>query len=57
MKAAYEKLCVRCRLGWEPTRTDVHGTTIWLHDGIYQCGAASIREQEFKAEQEKKKNV
>lgn len=48
MDAEYEKLCVRCRLGYEPSRTTVHGSTFWLHDGIYQCGASSLREEQFK---------
>ena len=44
----YARKCKRCKLGYDPRRSVVHGQVFWLHDYVIPCGAGELREQHYQ---------
>lgn len=44
----YATKCKRCKLGYDPKRSVVHGQVFWLHDYVIPCGAGELREQHYQ---------
>lgn len=43
----YKQACDRCARDLEPSRSTVHSVVFWLHDGVYTCKAAQLREKDY----------
>ncbi len=44
----YARKCKRCKQGYDPNRSVVHGQVFWLHDYVIPCGAGELREKQYQ---------
>ena len=48
----YARQCQRCKLGYDPKRSVVHGQVFWLHDYVLPCAAGELREKHLQEDQQ-----